>query len=321
MAPRRMAGVVAVVAVATVLAWSMRDDVAPATPVPAQAAAMAGQATPTRPSPLRDLQPFRVDARFLQMQVFAGPPRTDESGRRPLAGEVVDDLQARAAAGEVDAMRALGIRLHECLGAFNDPEGAEITRTYDVAREQIGKSPDYAASRNEGAFLTYTSRMAQHNDCLALGRERAALGLGWLERAARAGNVAAKVAYATHAFDTAAYPDDTALLSDLDEVLRRRALVDAWVIDGIESGERTALANITNSPDTTVRDPRMRATYDLAWKMVLAREVPDGQWADQVHRLQGADYRELLGQEWTEEPGAWDAYIAEAGRIASRTSG
>lgn len=311
---RRRAWAVAMVAVTVGLgAWMMRkgepDADASRPDVVAEIKRTEASAMPVANAPQLSLPV--LDDTIIALQVFAGPPREDDD-RGPLLGETIDALLAGAAAGELEAMRELGTGLHRCLQAFVDPRATEIERRFleESASEY----------RAEVGFLNYTIQMAHHLDCIAIGHERAATGLGWLERAARAGDVSAKVAFATRAFDEAAYPDDSAMLSDLDEVLRRRGLVDAWVRDGIESGERSALANIANSPAATVRDPRMRAIYELAWKMVLAREHTDGPWADQLRRQQSSEYRDMLGQAWTDEPGAWDAHIAEARRIAARTS-
>lgn len=296
---------------------SRSPDAPTSAPAPDAAAVAAPAELPSDAPPAPE--PVRwADADTMRRQMFAGPPSYEQQAPY-LLGDDIDDLQARAGSGDVKAMRTLGRGLHDCLSVFEDPDALDAKQSLDMNLASNLRKPDDRVSRDQNAYEVYDRTMARHVDCMALGRERAASGLGWLERAARAGDPQAKTEFASRALDRNAYPTEAAMLSDLDEVIRRRDLADAWVREAIESGERGALAMIANGPETMVRDERQRSIHQLAWRMVLDRDF-GGAHSDDVGPMSERQYYIDMRQAWASDDAAWAGFVEEARRIASRTS-
>lgn len=264
--PWLLVGPLALVVAATVVWWSQYASPPDASPVPQ----VVSRASPPPPPVAEPSVPRAapIDPQTLRMQATAGPPQYAVDPPSML-GDDIDSLHARATAGDLAAMRILGTGLHACLSRWRDPDAREPYRQLqtELQGNSDGKRPH--ADLDRQSYDRYERAMARHVDCLALGKERASTGLGWLERAARAGDLDAKVAFARMALDDNAYADDGEMYADLDEVIRRRDLADAWVRDAIASGERRALADIANGNENMVTNARDRAVYSLAWSLVL----------------------------------------------------
>ena len=302
--------------IAAGLIWWQRDEsLHPAVPSPVPTAAPAATA-PVAAEATATPHEIAVDAQMiLRMQASAGPPAHDSDSPR----EDVDALHARASAGDVIAMHTLGSRLHGCLSNWRDPDAREPYKLLQIElRGNVDRSRPHI-ERDRQSFDRYDRAMARHVECLALGRERAMTGLGWLERAGRTGDIDAKVAFAQQALGKDAYGDTDEMYADLDEIIRRRDLADAWIRDAIESGDRSALASIANGDDHLVRNPRTRALYATAWSLVLQRDFGGDNFTSNVqYNLQRETYLQSE-QDWARDDAAWNGFEAEARRIAEHT--
>lgn len=298
--------------------WWLRPASVAVTATPATVDATPPQPSERAAAALPAPRVVIADAETLRKQMFAGPPSHETSGPY-LVGDTLDELLARAAAGDVMAMRSVGNGLHGCLSAFVDPDARRLKEQLDRDLQSNMDVTEGRAERDRVTYDHYEGLLAYHVDCMAIGRERAASGLGWLERAARAGDPEAKAEYASRALDNNAYPDEAAMLSDLDEVIRRRDLADTWVREAIESGERQALGTVANAPETMVRDPRQRAVHSLAWRMVLDRDFGGVHSDDMQRMLQRQSYIESA-QDWASDDAAWIGFVDEARRIAANTT-
>lgn len=306
-----------VLAAAAAMWWSLRESLPDASPP---------QSVGDRASPVPELaveppatQRITVDPQVLQMQVFAGPPLGGLASPY-LLGDEIDALHARASAGDLKAMLQLGTGLHACLSNWRDPDAR---KPYQLLQAELQHNASGARPRAESdreSHDRYARAMARHVDCMAIGRERASTGLGWLERAARAGDIEAKTAFARMALDENAYADDGAIYADLDEVIRRRDLADAWIRDAIASGERSALAAIANGGEHMVRNLRDRALYSAAWSLVLQRDFGGDAFTRMVQENLQRDMYLQSGQDWVRDDAAWNTFEAEARRIAEHTS-
>ena len=311
-----------VLAAAAAMWWSSLRESLPDAPPPQSVEERV--APVSMPAPALAVEPsathqMTVDPQALQMQVFAGPP---PGGLAPpyLLGDEIDALHARASAGDPKAMLQLGTGLHGCLSSWRDPEAREPYQTLQGMLQLNASGGRPHAERDRQSHDSYARAMARHVDCMAIGRERASTGLGWLERAARAGDIDAKTAFAQMALDDNAYADNGAMYVDLDEVIRRRDLADAWIRDAIASGERSALAAIANGGEHMVRNLRDRALYSAAWSLVLQRDFGGENFARMVQESLQRDMYLQSGQDWARDDAAWNTFEAEARRIAEHTS-
>lgn len=194
----RLAGVAAVAAcgIALVAWWRMQGPTQPATESSSTASARhapAPAAAPMAGTPVPSPAPVALDLPAVEL-----PPDTW------LPGNDLRDFEAAAAAGDVEAMLRVGRALRACVEPLADPRGVKMREAYE--REITGLRARKVPGEGDGAWPwknvhgRYALRAAVHADCLAIGAGRVATGLGWIERAARAGNTPAKVEYARDAF-------------------------------------------------------------------------------------------------------------------------
>ena len=253
----------------------------------------------------------------MRLQATAGPPEEPRFEEYVFLDRL-DELTERAHAGDLDAMRELGDGLHNCLTHLRDPDAKKLRDT--LAMQLDHGRAEKGAHLDQQAYARHDRAMREHANCLAIGAERAGTGLAWLERAARAGHLQAQLGFVRRALDASSYPEREDLYANLDEVIRRRELVDRWIVEAIATGERSALADIANS-DGAVRDPRQQSLYELAWRHVLVRDFgDDSPHADDMRRAMDRDTYLAIGQDWAREDAAWNDFLEQARTIAERTS-
>lgn len=234
----------------------------------------------------------------------------------------VRDFSDAAAAGDADAMLRVGRALRACVEYLADPDGAKLREEHERAiaglreRNLPSEAPAFANTNDR-----FARRFAMRADCLSIGAERIVAGLAFIERAARAGHVKAKVEFARGAFSE--FPDGGALLANLDEVARRRDLARHWVMQALEAGEPGAVDVLVDAyyGDSPLfpRDFRQGAPYSMAQEMIRTRRVDPAAF----RRLyeQGPNRESYAwGDEnaWVRDDAAWQAALERARAIVDR---
>lgn len=189
----------------------------------------------------------------------AGPPEPDPFGPPDLIGQHYPGLLERATAGDTDAMVELGRWLMGCRAALRDPDARQLHERLEqnLAPRRDGRMRGVEDIRRTRDF--HERSLLEHVDCVALGAERVGTALGWIERAARAGDHRAMADFARYAFDRHEYETEEDLVQDLDEVIRRRDLARAWIQEALDAGERGALGYLSNDYGTLFPYDRVSA--------------------------------------------------------------
>lgn len=262
-------------------------------PVPAPDATAAAPAMRPVPPPLPALG---ADDR-------PAPPSADEMlaaaarWSAPLAPQL-DALRARADAGDMEAAAFLGRRLRACADALRSDTPAALEREHAGALADRSRRGDVPAKTREHMERRLEDQLARHADCSAVGADAIATGLDWLEKAGRAGDADARMAFAADALD---YPDRGALIADIETAGRRGALARAWIEQGVVEGDESALAQMVASLATGdgpfPRDPARHRAYAYAQQLVQSRRT--GQF-EALWRDGPARYGETTPAEWDE---------------------
>lgn len=172
-------------------------------------------------------------------------PQTDEHvlWNAPFS-TVFERLRAAADAGDVSAAHALGSRSAMCMTMLRDQTPASMLADF---RDEVhvGKGttdPSDAAHlerRQQNIARRFSRQLDVYEDCAAIGTVRMADYLRWLERAGAAGSATARLRY-VEALQTAYSDDRGALIAQIEEAGRRRALARTWLEEGVRNGDESA---------------------------------------------------------------------------------
>lgn len=175
----------------------------------------------------------------------AAAPSTEENGWwSGRFSAMFQRLRAAAESGDASAAHALGSRSATCMTILRDKTPASILADFQDEMD-VGKavSDRFDAAHLEGRRQNIARRFAQdfdqYEDCAEIGAQRMADYLEWLERAGMAGSAVARLRY-VEALQTAYSDDRGALIADIEEAGRRRALARTWLEDGVRSGDEPA---------------------------------------------------------------------------------
>jgi hypothetical protein len=189
--------------------------------------------------------------------------------------------------GSAEAMRYLAEALQKCAGVDHsndtdfESQQIDLQIQYEDAVEKIGTAIDASELARNVAKATI-KRKALQGACAKLDNSQISSWLKWMERSALAGDINAKRDYSTAAFEE--FREQDISLSNLDEVVRRRNLVQQFSNDLLASGDCNAL----NSLQSVTSDPVQAYTYRVA----LLRYIKD------ITTVQGGDlgnYADLEG--------------------------
>lgn len=236
-----------------------------------------------------------------QRAAFAGLGRSDWIA--PLS-KVVPVLEARAKAGEAEAAFVLGDRLSRCHNVFDTRTPAIVIGEYEAELVALGLDPDSDADnvRLHNLDNDTMSALDHHAECEAV-RPAVTRAASWLEQAAHAGHAAARISFATGGL--AEYTSRGALIRNVEEAARRRALARQWLEAGIRAGDERALDRyltaVRNGDLLYPRDAHAAQVYGYAQQLLRARRAGnfDAPWRDGPWRAPGFD------------DAAWQAVVSE----------
>lgn len=223
------------------------------------------------------------------------------------------ELRQAAEAGEVAAQVEFGSRLAWCLG--RDRESVAAYR-----HEQERAKAAFAAHGEQWPEeeIDEESRKMEAEaleQCALSDAEEIADYHRWLERAARSGDIDAKVAYARHALSEFTRPRQYEpahvhdhLLANLPEVIRRRDLARGWAEDAVRAGNADILGELGSQYGGSgglnglyPQDALRSAIYDHAADLARAWRNPSNTGALEEYWHNGPERTDnLTDAQWDE---------------------
>ncbi len=215
--------------------------------------------------------------------------------------EILGHLEARADAGDLDAMHVLGSRLSGCPRVLEEGSPDILLQAYE---DELGRLDGDATvsdlirdTRLENLQGRFLQDLARHAQCDAVGPDAIGRAAEWLERAARAGHARAQTAYATQGL--AQFRTRGQIVREIEEVVRRRDLARTWLEARLRAGDEAALQTYVRSHgDGNLlysRDPKTFHAYGYALDLVRRRRVGD---FDALWREGPERYGDLSDAEW-----------------------
>lgn len=184
-------------------------------------------------------------ARVLKKPTAAHEPVRPEAVDLPDAGLAVQDavsaLRPLAESGHPDAMSRMALRLLTCSHWASASE--ERFREVEVSRFRgaSGREPETDADISKIATAVEKD-VAYQRACADIDPALMHDRLGWLEKAALAGDPRARIEYVNWGLQD--MPDREDILLNFDEVQRRRALAGDFLLQALSAGDCRALASL-----------------------------------------------------------------------------
>lgn len=207
----------------------------------------------------------------------------DDAGRNwwsPPFATVFADMQTAANGGDMSAAYALGSRAADCMKVLRDrtPEAilADFREEMEWADSGAAQSnPGHRETRRRNVSNRFARDLDTYENCAAIGMQRLGGHLDWLERAGAAGDLNARLRFVT-AFESAYENDRGALITNIEEAGRRRALARAWLEDLVQRGEESAFHVYAEALQGSLlyrADYKRAMAYAYALELVRERRV------------------------------------------------
>ncbi|MBB5208489.1 hypothetical protein [Chiayiivirga flava] len=190
-------------------------------------------------------------------------------------------LRTDAEAGDVGAQIDLGVWLARCITQGEPGYADTIVRQYEATAASGLPGTQWRGALLDQQRTVRDRLLLEHADCVLLAESGIEPSHVWLERAARSGDIEAKVAYAARALDEFVRVDaDVAggtvhYLDNLEEIVRRRDLGRRWLADALRAGSVDALQLLARAyagdHPLYPPDPRQAAIHRHALALAQAR--------------------------------------------------